>query len=74
MNLRSRLIANDTLLLQGYMKEMIDSRIASGEDMGDLLSTLVLSSVVEGGKKLKLDTSELMGSRLNYTRSFGYLT
>ena len=56
------------------MKEMIDSRIASGEDMGDLLSTLVLSSVVEGGKKLKLDTSELMGSRLNYTRSFGYLT
>ena len=68
MNLRSRLIANDTLLLQGYMKEMIDSRVASGEDTGDLLGNLILSSVDEGGKKLRLETSELMGSGLTKPR------
>ena len=45
------------------MNEMIDSRVASGENAGDLLSNLVSSSLIEGGKKLRLDAKELMGSK-----------
>ena len=42
---------------------MIDARVASGENAGDLLSNLVSSSVIEGDKKLRLDAKELMGSK-----------